>query len=106
MHMQTVSWRSKVLNHRSKDFIFFFMYIFGWFLQEFPLEGYRYACLDNPPSASDNLIGSDACRSPVSFAQKYVLSVTQASAQTHRKYVCMYVKKDSTKYKYIFNWVI
>ena len=27
MHMPTVSWRSKVLNHRSKDF-YFFMYIF------------------------------------------------------------------------------
>ena len=26
MHMSTVSWRSKVLNHRSKDF-YFFMYI-------------------------------------------------------------------------------
>ena len=68
MHMPTVSWRSKVLNKRSKDF-YFFMYNFGWFSQEFPLESNRYACLDNPASASDNLIGLDFYRSPVSFAQ-------------------------------------
>ena len=63
------SWRSKVLNHRSKDF-YFFMYIFGWFSQEFLLESYRYTCLANPASASDSLIGLDFYRSPVSFAQK------------------------------------
>ena len=28
MQMQTISWRSKVLNHRSKDFYFFHIYIF------------------------------------------------------------------------------
>ena len=67
--MPTVSWRYKVLNHRSKDF-YFFMYIFGWFSQEFLLESYRYACLANPASASDNLIDLDFYRSPVSFAQK------------------------------------
>ena len=55
----------KYLNHRSKDF-YFFMYIFGWFSQEFLLESYRYACLDNPASASDNLIGSDFYRLHVS----------------------------------------
>ena len=87
MHMPTVSWQSKVLNHRSKNF-YFFMYIFGWFTQEFPLESYRFACLDDPASASDNLIGSDFYRQPVSFAQKQVLSVTQAGAQTHRKQPC------------------
>ena len=84
MHMPTVSWRSKVLNYRLMDF-YYFMYIFGLFSQEFPLESYRYACIDNPASALDSLIGSDFYRSPVSFAQKQVLSVNQASAQMHRK---------------------
>ena len=59
----------KVLNHRSKDF-YFFMYIFGWFSREFPLENYRYASFDYPASASDNLIGSDFSRSSVNLAQK------------------------------------
>ena len=45
MHMPIISLRSKVLNHRSNDF-YFFMYIFGWFSQEFPLESYRYTCLE------------------------------------------------------------
>ena len=58
MHTPTVSWRPKVLNHRSKDF-YFFMYIFGWFSHDFSIGKYRYACFDNPASASDNLIGSD-----------------------------------------------
>ena len=58
----------KVLNHRSKDF-YFFMYSFGWFSREFPLENYRYACFDYPASASDNLIGSDFSRSSVNLAQ-------------------------------------
>ena len=58
MHMPTVSWRSKDVNHRSEGFYFFHVY-FGWFWREFPLESYRYACLDNPASTSDNLIGSD-----------------------------------------------
>ena len=64
-----LSWRFKVLNHRSKDF-YFFVYIFGWFSQEFLLESYRYACLANPASASDNLIGLDFYHWPVSFAEK------------------------------------
>ena len=81
----------KVLNHRSKDFYFFFFFFFffhvffGWFSREFPLENYRYACFDYPASASDNLMGSDFSRSSVNLAQKEVLSVTQASAQTLRK---------------------
>ena len=69
----------KVLNHRSKDF-YFFMYIFGWFSREFPLENYRYACFDYPASASDDLIGLDFSWSSVNLAQKKVLSVTQANA--------------------------
>ena len=61
----------KFLNHRSKDF-HFFMYIFGRFSREFPLENYNYACFDYmyPASASDNLIGSDFSRSSVNLAQK------------------------------------
>ena len=59
----------KVLNHRSKDF-YFFMYIFGWYSREFPLENNRYACFDYPASASDNLIGSDFSRSSLNLAQK------------------------------------
>ena len=59
----------KVLNHRPNDF-YSFMYIFGKFLREFPLENYRDACFDYPASASDNLIGSDSSRSSVNLAQK------------------------------------
>ena len=73
MHMPTVSWRSKVLNdHRSKDF-YFFMYIFGRFSQEFLLKSYIYACLVNPASASDNLIGLDFYRSPA-FRENLIIA--------------------------------
>ena len=52
------------------SYLFLFMYIFGWFSREFPLENYRYAFFDYPASASDNLIGSDFSRSSVNLAQK------------------------------------
>ena len=67
IHMLAVSWRSNVLNQR----ISFFSCIFlDGSCKKFLLDNYRYACLANPASASDNLIGLDFYQSPVSFAQK------------------------------------